>query len=132
MNPKTKSGQKAPNLKSYYEYHIWGFQKGKNCQNIPILRGCMNFKNLAFTLGWAQSVSNFFSKNGFCLTQIELGQKNLTYFYLMYVKCQHEVFLAKFWIFGHLWASLYALLFEFRTLYLLGYDISRKWFHYLF
>ena len=48
MRPKIKSGLRAPNLKSYYEYHIWGFQKAKNKQNIPIKRGCMNFKNMTF------------------------------------------------------------------------------------
>ena len=51
IKPKSKSDQKAVNLKSYYECHIWGLQKGKNYQNISIGRGCMNFENLAFQQG---------------------------------------------------------------------------------
>ena len=30
IKPKFKSDLKALNLKSYHEYHIWGFQKTKN------------------------------------------------------------------------------------------------------
>ena len=59
---KSKSDLIALNLKSYYEYHIWGFQKTKNEQNIPIGRGCMNSKNKAFTIGWAQCISDKASK----------------------------------------------------------------------
>ena len=35
IKPKNKSAQIAPKMKSYYKYHIWGFQKCKNYQNIP-------------------------------------------------------------------------------------------------
>ena len=73
-------------LKSYYEYHVWGFQKSKNHQNIYIVRGCMYFKNFEFKLGWAQSVSDIFRKNGLCLSQIETGQNVLVYFYLIMFK----------------------------------------------
>ena len=83
--PKSKSDQKAVNLKFYYEYHIWGLQKSKNYQNIPIGRGCMNFKNLAFILGWAQSLSDFFSISGLFLNQIEAGQSIFCVFSFEYV-----------------------------------------------
>ena len=59
---KSKGDLIAQNLKPYFEYHIWGSQKTKNEQNIPIGRGCMNSKNKAFTIGWAQSISDTVSK----------------------------------------------------------------------
>ena len=34
----------------------------KDWKNIPILRGCMNFKNLSFPIGWAQCISNIISR----------------------------------------------------------------------
>ena len=54
-------------------------------QNIAIGRGCMNFKNLAFILGWAQSHSDFFSKSGLFLNQIEAGQSIFCVFLFRYV-----------------------------------------------
>ena len=36
--------------------------KPKNYQNIPIGRGCMNFKNKALIIGWAQCISDMVNK----------------------------------------------------------------------
>ena len=55
----------------------------------------MNFKNLVFILGWAQSVSNFLIKNGLGFEQIEAGQKILKYVYL---KCFLNDHMKFFWL----------------------------------
>ena len=72
---QNKSGLIAPNLKFYYEYHICGFKKTKNEQNIPIGRGCMNSKNKAFTIGWAQCISDTISKMASAQAKMRLGKK---------------------------------------------------------
>ena len=35
----------------------------------------------------------------------------------MFTKCLQDGFFAKFWIFENIWATVYPLYFEFRTLY---------------
>ena len=72
---KSKIDPIALNLKSYYEYHIWGSQKTKNEQNIPIGRGCMNSKNKAFTIGRAQCISDTVSKMASAQAKMRLGKK---------------------------------------------------------
>jgi len=48
IKPKNESVQITPKMKSYYEYHIWGFQKCKNYQNIPTGSGSIGLKSKAF------------------------------------------------------------------------------------
>ena len=45
-------------MKSYYKYHRWGFQKGKNFQKFTIGRGCIDLKNSTFLLLGAQCISD--------------------------------------------------------------------------
>ena len=58
MKAKNKSDLKDSILKSYYEYHRWGFQKGKNFQKITIGRGCIDLRNSTFLFLWAQCISD--------------------------------------------------------------------------
>ena len=49
-------------LKSYYEYHMWGLQKYQNHYEIPLFgRGCIDLKNSAVLLLWAQGKSDTLS-----------------------------------------------------------------------
>ena len=38
----------ASEMESYYEYHVWGFQKCKNYQNIPTGSGSIGLQSEAF------------------------------------------------------------------------------------
>ena len=55
-NSKIKNSQIALTLKSYYEYHIWGFQNRKKWQNIPTGKGYLHdLKNCDICIGWAEA-----------------------------------------------------------------------------
>ena len=68
------------------------YKKSKMSQ-IFLGRGCMNSKNKAFTIRWAQCISDTVSKMASTQAKMRLGKKLFVQLYLiMIVKCLQEVF----------------------------------------
>ena len=79
IKAKNKSDLKDSILKSYYKYHRWGFQKGKNFQKITIGRGCIDLKNSKFLLLWAQCISDKILKVASSEAILKVGPKKKWY-----------------------------------------------------
>ena len=83
IKAKNKSDLKDSILESYYEYHRWGFWKGKNIQKITIGRGCIDLKNSTFLLLGAQCISDKILKVASSEAILKGGPKKLEWLYQM-------------------------------------------------